>query len=76
MLESRYEVKPEELMMQRVGERMMDLGCKLQDHAKANMYSEVGNHLSRAGELFVKRYEDFTIEEKQCVSEVIKEMGI
>ena len=31
---NRHEIKPEEMMMQRVGEKMMDLGCKLDDHVK------------------------------------------
>jgi len=73
---NRHEIKPEEMMMQRVGEKMMDLGCKLDDHVKANMYSVVGNLLANAGTLFVRRYEDFTDEEKKCVSEVARSMGI
>jgi len=73
---STHEIKPEVMLMQRVGERMMDMGCKLDDHKKANMYSVVGNLLANAGTLFVRRYEDFTDEEKKCVSEVARSMGI
>lgn len=75
MIESRFEVNETDMKMQRIGEKMMDMGCKLDDHAKANMYSIVGNELSRAGELFARRFTDLNAEEKECVYEVARTMG-
>ena len=74
-LEQRYEVKPEERQLQDVGERMMDLGCKLDDHVKANQYSIIGNHLANAGALFEKRYpKDFNEQQLSYIHEVARSM--
>lgn len=73
---NRYEVKPEDRQLQDVGERMMDLGCKLDDHVKANQYSIIGNHLSRSGALFEKRYpKDFTEQQLGYIHDVARSMG-
>lgn len=75
-LVNRFEVKKEERQLQDVGERMMDLGCKLDDHVKANEYSRIGNNLSNAGALFEKRYpKDFTEQELGYIHDVARSMG-
>lgn len=75
-MRSYYDPTPEEMLMKRVGEQIMDLAVTEKDHAKANKMSIVGRDLSDAGTPFARKFKNFTPEEQALVVECTDKLGI
>ena len=73
---STYDSTPQEVIMKRVGETMMDLAATELDHKKSNAMSVIGYDLSYIGTLFSKKMHEYNEDEIEIITEVSDSMGL